>query len=74
MIEQSDMVERIIRFALEEDVGYGDLTTNAVVEGQAAGKASLIAREELVLAGLPVFERVFSMLNPDMEFDNYFSE
>ena len=74
MIEQSAMVERIIRFALEEDLGCGDLTTNAVVEGRAAGNASLIAREEVVLAGLPVFERVFSMISPDIEYENYFSD
>lgn len=74
MIEQSAMVERIIRFALEEDLGCGDLTTDAIVDGRATGNASLIAREELVLAGLPVFKKVFSLISPDIECEDYFSD
>lgn len=59
-----------IRDALLEDLGRGDVTTQAVLEeagltpaGRPA-RASLVAKQELTLAGWPVFVRVFEMLGP----------
>jgi len=52
VIEHDPAVKRIIKFALEEDLGFGDLTTDAIVSQEANGQATLVAREELVLAGL----------------------
>jgi nicotinate-nucleotide pyrophosphorylase (carboxylating) len=74
MIEQNPQVERIIRLALDEDLGPGDVTTDALVESRARGKASLIPREEVVLAGFPVFKRVFLQLSPEIEFETYYGE
>jgi len=74
MIEENPLLERIVRLGLEEDLGSGDITTEAIVDPRARGKAFLIAREELVLAGLPVFKRVFLELSRQMEFEEYFSE
>jgi nicotinate-nucleotide pyrophosphorylase (carboxylating) len=74
VIEQHPMVERIVRFAIEEDLGTGDLTTDAIIAPTAQGKASLIAREELVLAGLPVFKKVFLEIGSEIEFEEYFSD
>jgi nicotinate-nucleotide pyrophosphorylase (carboxylating) len=74
MIEQYPMLERIIRFALEEDLGSGDLTTDAIVDPNINGKACLLAREELVLAGLPVFKQVFLEIGSGIEFEEYFEE
>lgn len=52
--------------ALREDIGRGDRTTEAVLAGRQAvrARASVIARERLVLAGWPVFQRVFELLGP----------
>jgi len=53
----------IIRRALEEDVGTGDVTTDSTVpEGQLAG-ASIIAKQDGVLAGITVAEAVFRALD-----------
>lgn len=60
--------DRIIRAALEEDIGAGDLTTDLTVEPGRKAAASVIAREELVLAGIRVFSRVFELLSTDMRF------
>lgn len=60
--------DRIIRAALEEDIGAGDLTTELTVEPVHKATASVIAREELVLAGIRVFSRVFELLSTDMRF------
>lgn len=74
MIEQHPIVERIVRLAIEEDLGSGDFTTDAIIAPTAQGKASLIAREELVLAGLPVFKKVFSEIGSEIEFEEYFTD
>jgi nicotinate-nucleotide pyrophosphorylase (carboxylating) len=48
-------VERIVRAALEEDFRYGpDVTSQAVIDADAVGVASVVARTDGVLAGLPV--------------------
>ena len=74
MIEDHAIVERIVRASLEEDLGSGDITTDAIIDPKVMGKASVIAREELVLAGLPVFKMVFLELSSEFEFEDYFNE
>ncbi|MBW2143371.1 MAG: carboxylating nicotinate-nucleotide diphosphorylase [Deltaproteobacteria bacterium] len=74
MIEQNPLIKQIIRFALEEDLGEGDMTTDAVIGPEMRGTAGLLAREELVLAGMPVFEQVFKELGSQIEFEEYFKE
>jgi nicotinate-nucleotide pyrophosphorylase (carboxylating) len=74
VIENDPAVKRIIQSAIEEDLGSGDLTTDAIVSPGANGKATLVAREELVLAGLPVFEMVFITMSPEIETDEYYRD
>jgi nicotinate-nucleotide pyrophosphorylase (carboxylating) len=74
MIENPIFLDSVIRNALEEDLGPGDLTTNAIVDPTAMGKGVLLARESLVLAGLPVFKRVFNLLSSDMAFEFSFQD
>jgi len=74
MIEQNPLLKRIIRFALEEDLGAGDVTTDAVIGPEMNGKATLLAREEMVLAGLPVFKQVFDEIHPGINFEEFFKE
>lgn len=62
------ILERIIDTALEEDVGGGDLTTETVVPESAWASASILARQEGVLAGLPVARAVFQRVDPGLEF------
>jgi nicotinate-nucleotide pyrophosphorylase (carboxylating) len=52
--------------ALEEDLGSGDLTTDAIIDAEHTGRALLLAREPLILAGLPVFTAVFQFLSSDI--------
>lgn len=66
MPDPGPLAERIIRLALEEDLFGGDATTDAVIDPDQRGEAPLIAREELVLAGMSVFERVFLILDPSI--------
>lgn len=52
----------LIRLSLEEDVGPGDLTTNAVVPEEAAGSGLFLAKQPLVLCGHAAAAEVFSQL------------
>ncbi len=57
-----------IRAFLAEDVGDGDVTSEAVVPADARLEASLLVKEEGVVCGLEVAEAVFRELDPDLEF------
>lgn len=60
-------IRRAVQAALAEDVGSGDITTQATVPSSARAKAVMIAREPLVVAGLPVAEAVFRELSTAVE-------
>ena len=65
----SEYVQRLVQTALEEDIGAGDATVLATIPARAIGKARIIAREELLCAGLPMAERVFRALDPEMQIE-----
>lgn len=60
----------LIREALDEDVGRGDLTTSATVPAKAVARARLLAKQDIILAGLPLFSRVFQALDPLAHFSS----
>ncbi len=60
----STQVDALIRLALDEDLGTGDQTTLATIPADAHGRAEVVAKAPLVLAGLPFFSRVFALLDP----------
>lgn len=65
MIDEVSMkirADELIRMALAEDVTSEDVSTNCVLGDYAFGEADLIAKQDGVVAGLPVFARVFSIL------------
>ena len=53
-----------IRAALKEDMPFGDVSTAAVMPEARAGRVQLIAKADGVIAGLAVFSRVFTLLDP----------
>lgn len=57
-------LDDLIRLALQEDLGHGDVTSLAVVDEALDAEAAVIARESLVLSGSAPFARVFAMLDP----------
>jgi nicotinate-nucleotide pyrophosphorylase (carboxylating) len=63
----SPAVDKLVRLALAEDIGSGDITTSALVDPQCRGQAKVIAKQDLVIAGFRPFARVFELLNADTE-------
>ena len=53
------ILDSIISNALTEDVGTGDITTLSVIPATTAIHGRLIAKEDGLVCGLPVFSRVF---------------
>jgi nicotinate-nucleotide pyrophosphorylase (carboxylating) len=67
-------VDRLIDLALEEDIGSGDITTDHLVDPQTRAKGTIVAKEDLIVAGLAVARRVFERLDPQIEFQARFSD
>ena len=61
-------VTEILERALAEDLGSGDLTTDATVPAPVEAAGTFLAQEVMVVAGLPVVERLFELLNPKLRF------
>jgi len=56
-------VDRLIDYSLREDLGDGDITTNALTTENEDGKAVIRAKARGVIAGLPIAKRVFQKLD-----------
>jgi nicotinate-nucleotide pyrophosphorylase (carboxylating) len=59
-----ERVSRVVKSALEEDLGAGDATSEATVPEGARARGVLLAKQELVLAGLDVARLVFEAIDP----------
>ncbi len=74
MADMQIFMDRIILRALEEDLGAGDLTTDGIIGPEVYGTAVLETREPLVLAGLDVFKRSFTILDSELEFETFYCD
>ena len=62
-------IDEYILNALKEDITSEDVTTNAIMPEEKAGKADLICKEDGVICGLGVFQRVFELLDDHARFE-----
>ncbi|MEK6654141.1 MAG: carboxylating nicotinate-nucleotide diphosphorylase [Thermodesulfobacteriota bacterium] len=62
------LLTKLIRTALDEDIGAGDVTTGAALRGDEAGHAQAMAKVEMVVAGIDVFGEVFLAFDPALNF------
>lgn len=62
-------LQRIVETALREDIGTGDVTTQSTVDPATVSRAELVAKEDFVLAGIRVAEKVFRTLDPEVAFE-----
>ena len=69
--ELPDDVHRLIRLAIEEDLGQGDLTTEAIIPPDQRAHARIVAQTPLTLAGLPVAQAVFRQIDPQCQFQDF---
>ena len=62
-------LEPLIDLALREDIATGDITTASLIEPEACGRAEIIAKAELIVAGTMVARQVFQRLDPDLQIE-----
>lgn len=67
-------IDEYIRNALKEDITSEDVTTNAVMPKACQGSASLICKENGIICGLGVFQRVFELLDDGCVFETKFKD
>ncbi len=60
-------LQKIVRIALEEDISLGDVTSTLLVKNSVLGKAHIIAKEPLVVAGVAVAKEVFRQVDPTLK-------
>ncbi len=61
-------LEDIIKTALKEDIALGDITTDSLIDPSSTSSAVYIAKDDGIIAGLFVAERVFKIIDEDIEF------
>ena len=66
--------DHLILEALKEDISSEDVTTNSVMKEAVAGEVDLICKQDGIIAGLEVFERVFTLLDPDTKVELYYKD
>ena len=65
----SPHLDRLIELALDEDIGGGDVTTQALIPPDLMGEAHIRAKQDLVTAGLPAAARVFQKVDASLIFE-----
>ncbi len=68
-MEIINKADKLIDLALAEDIGPGDITTDNLVDAQAPGCGEIIAKQDLVIAGLDIAKRVFQRLDDGIVFE-----
>jgi nicotinate-nucleotide pyrophosphorylase (carboxylating) len=73
-ILSAEYVLHLARTALAEDVGAGDITTDAAIPPDLPARAVILAKEPCVVAGLPLVEAVFAELDPCLRLEPLVAE
>lgn len=64
-----DQIDKVIQLSLEEDMPFGDITTENIISEDSRSSARFIAKEDGVLAGMPVVERTFYLIDPRVKLE-----
>jgi nicotinate-nucleotide pyrophosphorylase (carboxylating) len=67
-------VREVVRMALDEDLGSGDVTTGSTMPPETVAKAKIVAKEAGIVAGTSVAREAFVMLSSEVRFDSSLSD
>lgn len=65
----NDQIEASIRSWLNEDLGYGDITSETTVDPEVIGKGIIHMKQKGIIAGLPLMEKVFQTIDESLQVD-----
>lgn len=68
------MVREHIQNALKEDIGFGDITTDFLMDKDEIITAQMNTRQDGILCGIDIAEIVFKTLSPEIKFEKYFKD
>lgn len=68
------MVREHIQNALKEDIGFGDITTDFLMDKDEIITAQMNTRQDGILCGINIAEIVFKTLSPEIKFEKYFKD
>ncbi len=71
---QDFIVEEHIKNALKEDIGFGDITTDYLINDGEKIIAKLNTRQDGILCGIDIFEKVFKILSKNVEIKKYYKD
>ncbi|UCD83692.1 MAG: carboxylating nicotinate-nucleotide diphosphorylase [Deltaproteobacteria bacterium] len=64
----------LVKTALSEDLGQGDITCHCLIPDHTIGKAQIIAKEEIILGGIDIAALVFHTLDPEITIEKCFND
>lgn len=67
-------VDDLIKSALKEDINYIDITTDNLIPDEQEGEAKFLAKAEGVLCGIDVALRVFTLIQPDFQYEVFIKD
>ncbi|MBS1928470.1 MAG: carboxylating nicotinate-nucleotide diphosphorylase [Chitinophagaceae bacterium] len=70
-MEYDNLLNILIKNALQEDIGPGDYSTRSSIGKEARGKAVLKIKQQGILAGVNVAERIFKYMQPEIRFVSF---
>ncbi|MFN2582372.1 MAG: carboxylating nicotinate-nucleotide diphosphorylase [Candidatus Dormibacteria bacterium] len=65
----AETIDSIIKTALAEDVGPGDVTTDAIIPKDMTCRGKIVCKDDGVIAGLSIAQRVFELVDERIQFD-----
>jgi nicotinate-nucleotide pyrophosphorylase (carboxylating) len=68
------LIDKVIKQALKEDIGNGDITTALLIPENHSTSAQIVAKGEFVVAGLPFAKRVFEIVDNSVKFQSLLNE
>jgi nicotinate-nucleotide pyrophosphorylase (carboxylating) len=73
-MDMPSTVIQLLQHAIEEDLGYGDITTALLIPEESESRALFVAKANFVVSGFPFAREVFNILDQDTVFETYFAE
>lgn len=74
LLFNNPQIEQIVSLALNEDVGTGDITTLSTVSEDKVAFGRFIAKEDMIICGLPLASYIFGRVDPTIRFEARFSD
>ena len=71
---EPNIIEKLIKNALEEDLPWGDATSDSLIPKDVMIKMRIVCDEEGIISGLPVAKKVFRILDPDVRWTSEFQD